>query len=107
MTIPTQTQARDQIVDAAALRLLTATDRAQLLEIRELLAPLASDANEPAWVRDALTTAVDLLEQAGSGKADTEGALRRVGTLLELVCTGEAPDTTAPSTSCALPIDSA
>src|SRR5512146_707402 len=99
MTIPTQTQARDQIVDAAALRLLTATDRTQLLEIRELLAPLACDANEPAWVRDALTTAVDLLEHAGSGTADTEGVLRRVGTLLELVCTGEAPtpDAAAPS----------
>jgi two-component system, chemotaxis family, sensor kinase CheA len=92
--------ARQQALDAAALQLLTAeADSTQRHAICELLAPIAGDPSEPSWLRDALTTAIALLEQIDSGAAEADGTLRRVATLLELASQGE------PAPSPARPLD--
>lgn len=110
MIFPEQRISRDYAIDEATLRLLTgATSSAHLREIRMLLAPVAADRNEPAWIRDALTTTLRLLEHAEGGAADADSALQRVIALLELVSTGgpEEPGSAASRVSCALPIESA
>ena len=92
---------RKQVIEDAALRLLTGEiDSTRLFAVRSLLAPIAADESEAAWIRDALTTALTLLERAATGGTDADSALRRVATLLDLVSNGDAP---APSP--ALPID--
>jgi two-component system, chemotaxis family, sensor kinase CheA len=63
--------------------------------IRRTLAPFAGDPAEPAWVRDALGTAVALLDEAAAGTLAADDAAARVGALIELVMTGGDP---APAT---------
>ena len=84
-------EARDAALSRAALQLMTAApdDAACLARVKQLLSPLTSDPAEPAWVRQALATGVELLEKAVSGSLPHDGAIARVSALLELVMQGE------------------
>jgi two-component system chemotaxis sensor kinase CheA len=108
MTALMQMRSRDQVLNAAALRLLTGTNSTQLPEIRHILAPLACDTNEPEWIRAAIAAAVRILEEAEAGGVAASSAQRRVSALLELVSTGEDPqEDAATSHVFALPVESA
>ena len=91
-TDPPQSQARDAALDAAAVLLMTADgDAGAFASINRILAPFAGDPAEPAWVRDALAAAVDLLDGAAAGTLPAGDATARVGALIELVMTGGDP----------------
>lgn len=81
---------RDTALNQAALQLLAAEpDHAERGEaVRGLLAPLASSNSEPEWVREAVTSAIEIVDQALAGELAWDGAFVRVGTLIELVMAG-------------------
>jgi two-component system chemotaxis sensor kinase CheA len=101
---------RSAALNDAALLLLSVgpADAARTAAVRALLVPLTADPAEPDWVRQALATAVDLLDSARDGDADHDALTARVGALIELVMQGSAADSAwaAPSESM-LPPDAA
>jgi two-component system, chemotaxis family, sensor kinase CheA len=103
-TTPADTVDRDTVLNQAAVRLLTAApdNAARLDSVRQLLRPLASSPDEPDWVRTALTSAVEIMDQALDGGLAWDGALARVGSLIELVMSG-----TRRGTGAAAPADAA
>jgi two-component system, chemotaxis family, sensor kinase CheA len=97
---------REERLNQAAVRLLTGSaDEAALHEIRALLLPISADDGEAQWVRDAIATAVDLLDQAVAGALSVDSAAARIGSLLELVMMGD--QNPSASADYALPADTA
>lgn len=104
-TTPADAVDRDTVLNQAAVRLLTAApdNAARLDDVRQLLRRLASSPDEPDWVRTALTSAVEIMDQALAGGLAWDGALARVGSLIELVMSGTRRDTGAAAPADAAP----
>jgi two-component system, chemotaxis family, sensor kinase CheA len=90
---PTDTAhpARDATLNRAAVELLTAPSDAPaaLARVRALLEPLTRDAGEADWVREALSTGVQLLDEALADDGAHGDVATRVSVLLELIMRGD------------------
>ncbi|HSJ09721.1 MAG TPA: chemotaxis protein CheA [Longimicrobiales bacterium] len=105
-----QTSNRTAALNEAALLLLSVgpADAARTAAVRALLAPLSADPAEPDWVRQALATAVELLDSARDGEVDHGALTSRVGALIELVMQGATEDSPwGDATQFMLPPDAA
>ncbi|HSJ24563.1 MAG TPA: chemotaxis protein CheA [Longimicrobiales bacterium] len=75
-------------IDEAALALAGMAgprpDAGELEHVRALLEPRARDDDQPAWVRQALAAAVELLDGALDGAGDPACSISRVNALLDL-----------------------
>lgn len=91
---------RDAVLNRAAVQLLTAApDQADpFTDVRQLLLPLASSAAETDWVRSALSSAIEIIDQALDGTLARDGAVARVGSLIELVMSGTQAPPALPET---------
>jgi two-component system, chemotaxis family, sensor kinase CheA len=78
---------RHALLEAATLQLVTAApgDASRLTAVLQAIAPLVHDDDALPWVRQALATAVELLEAALAGDLDHDSAITRAGALIEMV----------------------